>query len=154
LLVYTNILVPLDTGPESDAALPHARAVAEAFGSRVTLLLVAEAANVTVAALAESFGAGGSVAAAIERENTLEAVGMAYLSNVRESEGLDDWDLLVVEGSPGAAIVEVLRDGTFDLVVMASHARRGLGLLLHGSVADHVVRHGRVPTLVIAADED
>lgn len=147
--MYTNILVPLDTGSESDAALPHAKAIARAYGARVTLLLVAESANMTLTAIAESFGASGSVAAALEREDTLEAVGLAYLENVRESEGGDDWTLLVVEGSPGSMIVEVARQGGFDLVVMATHARTGLGLLMHGSVADHVVRHGRVPTLVI-----
>jgi nucleotide-binding universal stress UspA family protein len=112
-------------------------------------LLVAESANMTLTAIAESFGASGSVAAALEREDTLEAVGLAYLENVRESEGGDDWTLLVVEGSPGSMIVEVARQGGFDLVVMATHARTGPGLLMHGSVADHVVRHGRVPTLVI-----
>ena len=147
--MYTNILVPLDTGFETDAALPHAKAIANAFGAQVTLLLVAESANMTLSAIAESFGASGSVAAAIERENTLEAVGLAYLENVRESEGGDDWTLLVVEGSPGATIVDVANRGGFDLVVMATHARTGLGLLLHGSVADHVVRHCQVPTLVI-----
>ena len=151
--MYSNILVPLDTGTESDAALPHARALAEKFGARVTLLLVAESANMTVSALAESFGALGSVAAALEREETLEAVGLAYLESVRESEGSPDWTLVVVEGTPGRMIVEVANDGSYDLVVMATHGRTGLGLLLHGSVAEHVVRQGQVPTLVIPIED-
>jgi nucleotide-binding universal stress UspA family protein len=107
----------------------------------------------TVSALAESFGAQGSVAAALEREETLEAVGLAYLETVRESEGGPDWTLVVVEGTPGRMIVEVAHDGGYDLVVMATHGRTGLGLLLHGSVAEHVVRHGRVPTLVIPIED-
>lgn len=152
--MYTNILVPLDTGSESDAALPHARTLAAAFGAQVTLLLVAESARTTLASIAEAFGASGSVAAAIARENTLEAVGLAYLSNVRDVEGAPEWNLLVVEGDPGPAIVQAAEDAGFDLVVMASHARTGLGLLLHGSVADHVIRHSRVPTLVIPIYED
>lgn len=151
--MYSRILVPLDTGPESDEALPHARALSEAFGARVTLLLVAESANTTLASIAEAFGASGSVAAAIERENTLEAVGQAYLTNIRETEGEQSWEMLVVEGDPGDEIVRATRDGEYDLVVMATHARRGLGLLMHGSVADQVIHRGHVPVLVIPVNE-
>jgi nucleotide-binding universal stress UspA family protein len=151
--MYRRILVPLDTGPESDEALPHARALSQAFDAEVTLLLVAESANTTLASIAEAFGASGSVAAAIERENTLEAVGEAYLTNIRETEGDPSWRLLVVEGDPGDEIARVAQDEGYDLVVMATHTRGGLGLLLHRSVADHVMHHSTVPTLVIPAGE-
>ncbi|MCA9824576.1 MAG: universal stress protein [Dehalococcoidia bacterium] len=152
--MYRSILVPLDSTPEAERALPHVRTLQAAVGGQVTLLLVAESAETTLAAVAEMFGASGSVRAAIERENTLEAVGQAYLRNVRDDVGKPGWRLLVAEGNPAEAIAEEAVRGGHDLVVMASHARRGLGRLLFGSVADEVIRRGRVPTLVVPDEDD
>lgn len=152
--MYRSILVPLDSTPEAERALPHVRTLQAAVGGQVTLLLVAESAETTLAAVADPFGASGSVRAAIERENTLEAVGQAYLRNVRDDVGKPGWRLLVAEGNPAEAIAEEAVRGGHDLVVMASHARRGLGRLLFGSVADEVIRRGRVPTLVVPDEDD
>jgi nucleotide-binding universal stress UspA family protein len=41
-----------------------------------------------------------------------------------------------------------------DLIVIGTHARTGLDRLLMGSVAEHVVRHSKVPVLVIPFKED
>ncbi|MCA9854611.1 MAG: universal stress protein, partial [Dehalococcoidia bacterium] len=68
--------------------------------------------------------------------------------------GKPGWRLLVAEGNPAEAIAEEAVRGGHDLVVMASHARRGLGRLLFGSVADEVIRRGRVPTLVVPDEDD
>ncbi len=152
--MYRSILVPLDSTPEAEAALEHARTLQGATGAAVTLLLVAESAEVTLASVAEMFGSSGSVGAAIARENTLETVGQAYLRNVRDDVGKPGWRLLVVEGNPAEAISEEAVRGGHDLIVMASHARRGLGRLLFGSVADEVIKHSRIPTLVVPADAD
>jgi nucleotide-binding universal stress UspA family protein len=40
-----------------------------------------------------------------------------------------------------------------DLIVMGTHGRTGLSHAFFGSVAEHVVRHSRVPVLT-ARDED
>ena len=43
-----------------------------------------------------------------------------------------------------------------DLIVMGTHGRSGLGRLVLGSVAEHVLRHARCPVVTIrsTADED
>jgi nucleotide-binding universal stress UspA family protein len=57
-------------------------------------------------------------------------------------------DVLVREGSPPTAIVEQVRAGHHDVVVMGTHGHTGLERALLGSVAERVLRHSPVPVLV------
>jgi nucleotide-binding universal stress UspA family protein len=49
---------------------------------------------------------------------------------------------------PAEAILEAAKKNGCDLIVMASHGRRGLGRLLLGSVAMKVLTHTTVPVLI------
>jgi nucleotide-binding universal stress UspA family protein len=51
-------------------------------------------------------------------------------------------------GDPVAALHQVAVDVDADLIVVGTHARRGLEKLILGSVAEGLVRHARVPVLV------
>lgn len=55
----------------------------------------------------------------------------------------------VVHDRPSEAILEAARRGKCDLIVMASHARRGLKGLLLGSECENVMTHAKIPVLVI-----
>ena len=50
---------------------------------------------------------------------------------------------------PTLAIEEAARDHAAALVVMATHGRTALGRLVLGSVADAVLKHSRVPLLLV-----
>ena len=50
---------------------------------------------------------------------------------------------------PYQGVIDVARDKGCDLIVMASHGRRGLSRLLIGSQANQVVVHSDVPVLVV-----
>jgi nucleotide-binding universal stress UspA family protein len=56
--------------------------------------------------------------------------------------------LHVKDRFPGEGIVEYAGEKGCDLIVMASHGRRGLGRLLLGSVANEVVTRSTVPVLI------
>ena len=47
------------------------------------------------------------------------------------------------------AILEAAQRHGCDLIVMASHGRRGLAGLLLGSETQHVLTHGKIPVLVL-----
>ena len=55
--------------------------------------------------------------------------------------------MMVKSGDPAEAIVEVARTLEVDLIVMATHGRRGLTHLVLGSVAEKVLREA--PCLVL-----
>lgn len=50
---------------------------------------------------------------------------------------------------PAAAILEAAREKNVDLVLLATHGRRGIARALLGSVAEKVVRHADRPVLVL-----
>ena len=50
---------------------------------------------------------------------------------------------------PALAIINTAQENDCDLIVMASHGRRGLDKLLHGSITENVISHTRIPVLVL-----
>lgn len=55
----------------------------------------------------------------------------------------------VVQGIPEEEIVKFAHED--DLIVMATHGRKGLSRLLLGSITENVVRHAPCPVLVVRA---
>jgi nucleotide-binding universal stress UspA family protein len=56
----------------------------------------------------------------------------------------------VIHGSPAAEICNAANEDA-DLIVISTHGRSGIGHVLIGSVAEHVVRYAHSPVLVIPA---
>jgi nucleotide-binding universal stress UspA family protein len=52
-------------------------------------------------------------------------------------------------GKAAEVIITFAKEKGIDLIVMATHGRSGLSHLLLGSVAENVIRHSPVPTLII-----
>lgn len=55
----------------------------------------------------------------------------------------------VVVGEPRREIERIIREDNIDLVAMTTHGRTGLMHLLMGSVAEHVLRFGGAPVLML-----
>jgi nucleotide-binding universal stress UspA family protein len=56
---------------------------------------------------------------------------------------------LLAEGDPANAILSAARESHCDLIVMATHGRRGLSRLVLGSVAEAVLRRAPCPVLLV-----
>jgi nucleotide-binding universal stress UspA family protein len=52
-------------------------------------------------------------------------------------------------GKAAEVIITFAKEKEIDLIVMATHGRSGLSHLILGSVAENVIRHSPVPTLII-----
>lgn len=50
---------------------------------------------------------------------------------------------------PADAILQVAKENEVELIVMASHGRRGLGRVLMGSQANSVVTRSNIPVLIV-----
>ena len=55
----------------------------------------------------------------------------------------------MLQGNPGEVIRSYAQDHDVDLIIMASHARKGLDYAFFGSVANKVSRNSTVPVLLI-----
>ena len=152
--MFSTILVPLDGSEIGAEAIPAASAMATRFGARVHLLQVVDTGSASLALGANAAAGGVTDPAAITTEvHDRVEVAKAYLAAVAEQlagEGLET-TYEIHDGPEGDGIIEVAATVGAELIVMSSHGRGGLGRLVFGSVADHVVRHATAPVLVVRA---
>lgn len=129
-MMQKTILVPLDGSPLAEHALPQAAGLARALGARVVLLY----ARWPVIPDED----GPDLEAVVGR---LRADGVVADHHVRHLPSL---------GESGQTILEAAADVGASLIVMATHGRGGLSRLLHGSVADHILRHAMLPVMIVS----
>lgn len=150
--MFRKILVPLDGSDEAAAALPLACGLARQFGASLLLLEMVPTTDATLGLVADA--ASGAMTDPTVFEEVVEAreqVAEGYISGVADqlsAEGLDV-SFAVGTGSESKGIIEAARREGVDLIVMATHARTGLGRLVFGSVTDYVIRHVHIPVLVV-----
>ncbi len=141
-----HILVPLD-GSHLTAALPYAVALARAADARISLLAIVES---------PPERAGLPSAAEQEGDERRVTESTAYLESVAiplRARGLAV-TTVVRHGNPANEILADSEDEECSLIVMSTHGRTGLERVRVGSVAQHVLRHAVVPTLVVPPGND
>ncbi|TFH34014.1 MAG: universal stress protein, partial [Dehalococcoidia bacterium] len=134
----------LDGSSLSEQMVPYAAEIAQRFGSQVVLLQVLQIPSSLAAASAQ--GAENVIEEELRR---LSFEAHQYLEGIAtqlKDKGLSV-EVVVVEGTPGDAIVEYSNTSAIKLIVVATHGRRNIGRLVFGSVADHVMRHTTIPVL-------
>ena len=143
--IFSRILVPVDFHPGSSHALDIAIDLARTFEAKVTLLHVVSLPALYTLGYAE--GLSWPV-------NELDAAAKRELDTVRRQaeKKYPNVDTIVVSGDPREQIVEVAREASIDLIVMATNARRGLARAFLGSVAERVVRTAPVPVLTVGPE--
>jgi nucleotide-binding universal stress UspA family protein len=151
--MYRQILVPLDGSPFAEQVLPHVEALAQQFGSRVTVLRSAanddDEAAMTAAQAATLAPAGTTIPVASSEDEGLTII--AYLRTLvrRLGEQGITADYSECEGSASEAIIAQARELGADLIAMTTHGRSGLSRLYFGSVAEAVLRQAPCPILLV-----
>lgn len=146
-MAYSHLLVPSDGSPASSRAISAAIELARHFGARLTVLHVQPSHLLPLSSLGEPL-----------EPRTLE---LLLAASLRESERiLEEGKRLAEEAAvdvhcerihgehPHRAIVETAERLGCDLIVMASHGRRGLAGLLIGSETQKVLAQAPCPVLV------
>jgi nucleotide-binding universal stress UspA family protein len=150
--VFETIIVPLDGSELAEEALPLANEIAAKFNSR---LLLVRAIDSVAKLMAQTPTLLDTPAAAVANVELLEEVVKAereeattYLTAIQTKLAGPTTEPVIVEGSAADEISRIAAERGAGLVVMCTHGRGGLGRLVHGSVADAVLRHGSVPVLL------
>ncbi|MEN8615308.1 universal stress protein [Dehalogenimonas sp. THU2] len=145
--MYKKIMVPLDGSKTAEVVLPHAKALAYAEGAEIALLNVA-ANPAQEFAFEDPAIAGYSVAEQEQKANKymtkvcdeLKAAGFKVSCHLRS-------------GSPANTILKVSEELGVDVIAMSTHGRNWPASWLIGSVAERVVRHSKVPVMMIRAPQ-
>jgi len=148
--MYQNILVPVDGSETANGGLREAIGLARALHARIRLLHVVNTMTWT----------GDNVAPAVLEDlvNQARSFGECTLHEAKadvRSAGIEV-DSRIIEAfgdHAGETIVAEATSWPAHLIVCGTHGRRGLKRLVLGSDAEYVVRHARVPVLLIRSYE-
>jgi nucleotide-binding universal stress UspA family protein len=151
-----HILAPLavdldDDFQLSESAVDAACALAEKFGSEITLVYFA-----SVPAPPKSTGSEASdkiyktLAMVLEERVALGKKRLAEILKKAKARGVKVKSaVLDTEESIAHAICHLATQEGADLILIGTHARHGIKKLLLGSVAEHVVHIATVPVLLL-----
>jgi len=143
--MFKHILIPVDGSTNAAQAVEKAAGLAQAFGSKLSLVTVID--NYPFAGVGGDFAFGqveyleaataNASAALNQAQAQLSALGLACDKRVIEEH-------VIHEG-----ILDTAKQLGVDLIVMGSHGRHGLEKLLLGSVASRVLGRSPVPVLLV-----
>ena len=148
VMIVQHVLVPIDFSATADRALTYAIALAQQLQARLTLLHVLDLTPVTM----EEMTAGVVTTYLDDLETDAQHLLQASRERVQRA-GLQGESLLV-QGTPTQTIVDTAGEQGVDLIIMGTHGRTGLAHVFLGSVAEHVVRQGPCPVLVVRRSPD
>lgn len=138
-MLYSHVLVAIDLIDECRPVAEHARQLAQALGAKLTIVHVVEP-------LAMAYGGDVPMDLSMLQQQQFEQAKERMQLFATEY-GLPEQQLQIAFGQPRQEIHRVATEFGCDLIVVGSHGRHGLALLL-GSTANDVL-HG-APCDVIA----
>lgn len=148
--MYNRILISTDGSDLAQKGVDHGLALAKALGASTTIITVTE--RFPVYSSGASYDFAWSGAALSEYAEGQKKAADSILVSARHSAerlGLTVETLHVPDAEVAEAIIAAAHKRNCDLIVMASHGRRGLGRLMLGSKASEVVNHSDIPVLIV-----
>lgn len=143
--MYKRIIVPTDGSDITAKALEQALALAQELGAQIFAISVKEpfpysaVSEMQPTPPQEFFDAQERIAQTRLKAVLAAAEKAGVAAEAHSIEALHPWE----------AIIEHAKRMEADLVVMASHGRRGVQALLLGSETQKVLTHSTIPVLVV-----
>ncbi len=147
--MFKHILVATDGYKLSDKAVAAAIGLAGALGAKLTAFHATEDYPITpfpeYAMLADSFTPEAWKAGEEKRARRI----LQGVEAKAKKAGVTCDSKFALAAHPYEAIIEAAKKSRCDLIVMASHGRRGVQGLVLGSETNKTLTHGKLPVLVV-----
>jgi nucleotide-binding universal stress UspA family protein len=140
------ILVPVDLTDKSRPCVAYAGMLARSFGA--SLVLVTNV-NVPELAAVQAYGAANDI-------DEDDKAGRALLEELatEHAPDVDATAVLAFEDFPADGILAAAERYGADLIVLASHGRRGVSRFFLGSVAEVVARKAGMPVVIVPVHDE
>src|SRR5665811_1527881 len=146
--MHRHVLIPTDGSELSQKAIDYGMALAKSVNAKVTVMTVSTPFHALVVE-------PGMITDTLEQYGKrMAALAAKYLNVANEAAlaaGASCDTLHVEHDHPYLAIIETASQKSCDLIVMASHGRRGISAIVLGSEAVKVLTHSTIPVLVFRA---
>ena len=146
--MYKRILIATDGSPLSNVAIKHGLSLAELSGATVIALKV-------VPRYPRSYFEGGmpvDITDVKRIETQWGNAAQAMVDKVKAQgaeQGVAVKAIIAKSDLVAEAVISAAKKHKCDLIVMASHGRKGIKRLLLGSETQHVLTHSHIPVLVL-----
>jgi len=140
MAIYHNILVAVEFSPETKAITEKARELADLHQARLSLINVVEYSN--------AYPPEVVIPDQFDIENTMLEHARVSLQDLALTHGLKEAKRYVEIGIAREEILRVAEDNEVDLIIIGSHGKHGIRLLL-GSTANAVLHHAKCDVLAI-----
>jgi nucleotide-binding universal stress UspA family protein len=143
--MFKHVLLPTDGSDLSQVAIQKGVQLAKSMKAKITGISVMPEqryylyhTDITVQVKEE-----------VAKQHKLQANrNLSVIEKATKDAGVPCETLCEISDYPHEAIIEVAEKRGCDLIMMASHGRRGIGALLIGSETQKVLTHTRIPVLV------
>ena len=146
MATYRQILLATDFSGHSEQVTARARDLAQKYVAELSLLHVVENMPIGDAAY------GPIVPFDIDLTEQMLEAARTRMATLGESLGVPEQRQWVEIGSPKGEIIRFAAERGADLIVIGSHGRHGIGLLL-GSTASSVIHHAECDVLAVRMRE-
>ncbi len=143
--MYKNILIPTDGSELAGKAVKHGSHLAKCLGAKVTMLTITTPFHIftTETSMVEDTAAEYAKETKDAAANLLVAA-----AQVAKAAGVACDTVQFEHEHAYQAIIETAKSKGCDLIVMASHGRRGVSAIVLGSVTVKVLTRSHIPVLV------
>lgn len=143
--MYKHLLLPTDGSELSERAAQDGVRLAKSIGAQITAL------HVTPLFYPSELQARTAPQDALEheklsKENARRALDA--MERIARDAGVTFTAVHRASERPWEVIIDVAHERDCDLIVMASHGRRGISALLIGSETNKVLTHTKIPVIV------
>lgn len=143
--MYKHLLIATDGSELASKAVEQGIALAKALNAKITAVFVTESwATKVPGEMAIGFPIDAYEKSCADSASLL----LGKVATAAKAAGVACEQKHVRDQFPADGIIEQAKASGCDLIVMASHGRRGLSRLLLGSQANQVVTHSAIPVLI------
>ena len=144
---YKHILLAVDFYEHCEAVANRAKELADKYQAKLSIIHVVDSVPMSDA------GYGADIPFNFDLTAELMAGAKKRLAKLGEKLAVAEDRLWLEMGSPKSEIIRVAEENKVDLIVVGSHGRHGLALLL-GSTANGVLHNATCDVLAVRLQED
>jgi len=146
---YRHLLACTDGSARARGAVASAAKLARACGAKLTVVFVMPPYLLPAYGEAAEYVPGVTRTLYRQRADKLAREVLGPAERAARAQGIDCETLAVTADEPWSGVLHAAHRRKCDLIVMASHRRRGLARALLGSETQKVLTHSRIPVLVV-----
>jgi universal stress protein A len=144
---YQHILLAVDFFAQCDLVIDRAQELAKRYQAKLSIVHVVDSLPIA------DVGYGADIPFDLDLNTALMESGKKRLAELAKKLAISEDSQWLEMGSPKVEIIRIAKENAVDLIIVGSHGRHGLALLL-GSTANGVLHHAPCDVLAVRLQDN